>query len=166
MIAAGRRVKVMPQMKVEQGITAARAIFGKRFFDSEKCSDGIQALRHYRYEVEEAKSDPAGGHIALSKVPRHDWASHGADAFRTASVMIREPEKEERAGEAEVTIQVIAMDLKEQGCPCIELEPGLQQAETHSRQIASNRSPEVLMRLLLWNALIASSLTLILPQAR
>ena len=93
MIAAGRRVKVMPQMKVEQGITAARTIFGKCFFDSEKCADGIQALRHYRYEVEEAKSDPAGGHIALSKVPRHDWASHGADAFRTAAVMIREPEK-------------------------------------------------------------------------
>ena len=54
---------------------------------------GYQRLRHYRYEVEEAKSDPAGGHIALSKVPRHDWASHGADAFRTAAVMIREPEK-------------------------------------------------------------------------
>jgi phage terminase large subunit len=93
MIAAGRRVKVMPKVKVEQGITAARTIFGKCFFDSEKCADGIRALRHYRYEVEEAKSDPAGGHIALSKVPWHDLASHGADAFRTAAVMIREPEK-------------------------------------------------------------------------
>jgi hypothetical protein len=29
MIAAGRRVKVMPQMKVEQGTTAARTIFGR-----------------------------------------------------------------------------------------------------------------------------------------
>jgi hypothetical protein len=66
---------------------------GKRFFDAEKCADGIQALRHYRYEVEEAKSNPTSGHIALSKVPRHDWASHGADAFRTEAVMIREPEK-------------------------------------------------------------------------
>ena len=93
MIAAGRHVRVMPQMKVEQGITAARTIFGKRFFDAGKCADGIQALRHYRYEVEEAKSDPAGGHIALSKAPRHDWASHAPDAFRTAAVMIREPEK-------------------------------------------------------------------------
>ena len=86
-------MKVMPQMKVEQGIAQARTIFGKCFFDSEKCADGIQALRHYRYEVEEAKSDPAGGHIALSKVPRHDWASHGPDAFRTAAVMIKEPER-------------------------------------------------------------------------
>ena len=93
MIATGRRVRVAPQLKREIGIQATRTIFGKCYFDSEKCADGIQALRHYRYEVEEAKSDPAGGHIALSKVPRHDWASHGADAFRTAAVMIREPER-------------------------------------------------------------------------
>jgi len=47
MIAAGRRVKVMPQLKVDQGINAARTIFGKCYFDAEKCADGIQALRHY-----------------------------------------------------------------------------------------------------------------------
>jgi phage terminase large subunit len=93
MIAAGPRVKVMPQLKVEQGIQAARTIFGKYFFDAEKCADGIQALRHYRYEVDEAKSDPSGNHISLSKVPRHEWVSHAADAFRTAAVMIREPER-------------------------------------------------------------------------
>jgi phage terminase large subunit len=46
MIAAGRRVKVMPQMKVEQGITAARTIFGKCFFEAEKCADGIQKPCH------------------------------------------------------------------------------------------------------------------------
>jgi hypothetical protein len=33
---------------------------------------------------------PAGSD--LSKVPRHDWASHGADAFRTAAV-IRQADK-------------------------------------------------------------------------
>jgi phage terminase large subunit len=53
MIAAGRRVRVMPQLKVEQGIQAARTIFGKCYFDAEKRADGIQALRHYRYEVNE-----------------------------------------------------------------------------------------------------------------
>jgi hypothetical protein len=31
--------------------------------------------------------------ISLSKVPLHDWASHAADVFRTAAVMIHEPEK-------------------------------------------------------------------------
>jgi len=53
MIAAGRRVRVMPQLKVEQGIQAARTIFGKCNFDTEKCGDGTQALRHYRFEVDE-----------------------------------------------------------------------------------------------------------------
>jgi len=92
LIAAGRRVKVMPQLKVDQGITAARTIFGKCFFDSEKCADGIQVLRHYRYELDEAHVDPTGK-PGLQKQPLHDWASHAADAFRTAAVMIREPEK-------------------------------------------------------------------------
>ena len=44
------------------------------------------ALRHYRYEVDEK---PAG----QRKEPLHDQYSHAADAFKTAAVMIREPEK-------------------------------------------------------------------------
>ena len=86
MIAAGRRVRVMPQLKVEKGIQAARTIFGKCFFDSEKCQDGIQALRHYRYEFDEKLK-------GLRKEPVHDQYSHAADAFRTSAEMIREPEK-------------------------------------------------------------------------
>jgi phage terminase large subunit len=51
----------MPELKVDhQGITAARTIFGKCFFDAEKCADGIQALRHYQYELDEAHVDPTG----------------------------------------------------------------------------------------------------------
>jgi phage terminase large subunit len=69
--------------QVEQGIQAARTVFGKCYFDAEKCVDGIQALRHYRYEVNEK----LGG---LSKEPPHDQHSHAA--FRSAAVMIREPE--------------------------------------------------------------------------
>jgi hypothetical protein len=64
--------------QVEQGIQAARTIFGKCFFDFVKCFDGIQALRHYRYEVDEK----LGG---LRKEPLHDQYSHAADAFRTAA---------------------------------------------------------------------------------
>ena len=32
---------------------------------------------------------------SLCKEPMHDWASHAADAFRTAAVMIREPKRKE-----------------------------------------------------------------------
>jgi phage terminase large subunit len=92
LIAAGRRVRVAPQLKREIGIQVARTIFGKCFFDAEKCADGIQALRHYRYEADEAHLDPSGK-PGLRKEPLHNWASHAVDAFRTAAVMIREPEK-------------------------------------------------------------------------
>jgi hypothetical protein len=91
-LTAYRRVRVAPQLKREIGIQAARTIFGKCFFDAEKCADGIQALRHYRYEADEAHLDPSGK-PGLRKEPLHDWASHAADAFRTAAVMIREPER-------------------------------------------------------------------------
>jgi phage terminase large subunit len=111
MIAAGRRVKVMPKLKREQGIQAARTIFGKCFFDAGKCADGIQALRHYRYEAYEAHLDPSGK-PGLRKEPLHDWASHAADAFRTAAVMIQGPRTQEGAGEAQERLQVIAMELR------------------------------------------------------
>src|SRR5215469_2773126 len=93
MIAAGRRVLVMPQLKREQGIEAARTFFGNDQVDSEKCADGIQALRCYRYEADEAHPDPSGK-PGLRKEPLHDWASHAADAFRTAAVTIREPQRQ------------------------------------------------------------------------
>ena len=85
-------MRVAPQLKREIGIQTARTIFGKCFFDAEKCADGIQGLRHYRYELDEAHVDPTGK-PGLQKQPLHDWASHAADAFRTAAVMIREPER-------------------------------------------------------------------------
>jgi phage terminase large subunit len=86
MIAAGRRVRVMPQLKVEQGIQTARTIFGECYFDAEKCFDDIQALTHYHDEVDEK----LGG---LCKGPVHDQYSHVADAFRTAAATIREAER-------------------------------------------------------------------------
>jgi hypothetical protein len=46
-----------------------------------KSRDGIQALRQYRYEVDEKR----GG---LRKEPLHDWASHAPDAFRTAVILL------------------------------------------------------------------------------
>ena len=88
MIAAGRRVRVAPQLKREIGIQAARTIFWEvllRRREVRRRDPGSQALR---YEVDEAKSDPSGNHISVSKVPRHDWASHAADA-----AAIREPER-------------------------------------------------------------------------
>ena len=85
----GRKVSIVPKLSVADGIAAARSIFGKCWFDGENCADGIQALRHYRYESDEKLG-------TLKKEPLHDWASHPADAFRYFGVAIREqrpPEK-------------------------------------------------------------------------
>jgi phage terminase large subunit len=80
--AAGRKVYIVPRLSLEDGINAARTVFPNCWFDQEKCADGIQALRHYRYEVDEENG-------TLKRKPIHDWASHGADAFRYMCVSIK-----------------------------------------------------------------------------
>lgn len=79
--AAGSTVKIVPQLSIADGINAVRTIFPNLYFDSEKCCDGINALRHYRYD----KVDET----TLSRVPLHDWASHDADGLRYLAVSLK-----------------------------------------------------------------------------
>jgi len=81
---AGRRPRIVPRIALADGINAARTVFERCWFDAERCADGIQALRRYRYDV-----DPATGQY--SRLPLHDDASHTADAFRYFAVSMREP---------------------------------------------------------------------------
>ena len=81
---AGFKTSVMPRVPVVDSINAARTIFPNLWFDRENCADGLNCLRHYRYEV-----DPESGQF--SKSPLHDQYSHGADAFRYIALMIKEP---------------------------------------------------------------------------
>jgi phage terminase large subunit len=82
---SGFNVEIVSKLSVADGINAARTIFPQCYFDGEKCADGLQALRHYRY-----------GEIATLGVPTreplHDAYSHGADAFRYFAVGIRQPD--------------------------------------------------------------------------
>jgi phage terminase large subunit len=95
--SGGRKVEIVPQLSVEDGIASARSIFNRCWFDKDKCADGIQALRHYRYAVDESLS--VGDKKSFKREPCHDWASHAADAFRYFAVAIKEPQrvKEEAA---------------------------------------------------------------------
>ena len=79
-------VRIVPNLRLADGIAAARLVFPNCWFDQEKCADGLQALSHYRYEIVE-KDD------TLSRVPVHDWTSHAADAFRYLSIALRSPQK-------------------------------------------------------------------------
>ena len=82
--SAGFKTSVMPRVPVVDSINAARTIFPNLWFDRDNCADGLNCLRHYRYEV-----DPSTGQF--SKNPLHDQYSHGADAFRYIALMIKEP---------------------------------------------------------------------------
>lgn len=64
----------LPRDSVMDGINAVRMVFPNCYFDETECEDGLKALSHYRYEVKDGQ---------LGNVPKHDWASDGADAFRT-----------------------------------------------------------------------------------
>jgi len=82
MKATGRKVHIVPKLSIADGINAVRTVFSQCYFDKAKCADGLQCLRHYCYDV-----DPESNQF--SKNPRHDWASHGADAFRYLAVSIK-----------------------------------------------------------------------------
>ena len=84
--AAGYKTRIIPKTPIVDSINAARTIFTNCYFDRENCYEGLQCLRHYRYEV-----DPETG--LFSKNPLHDRYSHGADAFRMLGLMVTEPRK-------------------------------------------------------------------------
>ena len=83
---AGYKTRILERVPVVDSINAARTIFPNCYFDRENCADGLNCLRHYRYEV-----DPDTGQF--SRTPLHDQYSHGADAFRYIGLMIKEPAK-------------------------------------------------------------------------
>lgn len=73
--ALGQSVRTVPRIpKKALAIESARAIFQQCFFDKNKTADGLNCLRRYAFA-----NDPETGRV--SKEPRHDAYSHGADAF-------------------------------------------------------------------------------------
>lgn len=81
----GRAVRIVPKLSLNDGINAVRTILPNCWFDEERCSEGLKSLKHYRYEVDETADRQ---HKQFSKVPVHDWSSHGADSFRYLALSI------------------------------------------------------------------------------
>lgn len=84
--ASGYKTRIIPRTPVVDSINAARTTFKNCWFDKDNCVDGLQCLRHYRYEVDPDTKQ-------FSRTPLHDQYSHGADAFRMLGLMIQEPKK-------------------------------------------------------------------------
>lgn len=89
------------------GIDTVRNMLNRCWFDEKKCNDGISALENYKKEWDEKLG-------MWKQSPLHNWASHGADGFRTLAM----------------------------GLPIIENKQTpqqLRQAEQNARQYQSNR---------------------------
>lgn len=71
----GFKFEVMEKLPIEDGINAARSVISSCWFDKDKCSRGILALKNYKKDWDEKNK-------VFRNNPKHDWASHGSDAFR------------------------------------------------------------------------------------
>ena len=72
----GRRdARVLGNVKVDDGINAARNLIPRCWFDARRCERGIDALRQYRREWDDKNK-------VFKPRPLHDWTSHPADSFR------------------------------------------------------------------------------------
>jgi hypothetical protein len=84
--ANGRKVRIVANIGVEDGINAARLLFPRVWFDADKCKPGIEALTHYRREYNDKMGE-------FKATPVHDWASHFADGFRYVAVGLKDRDK-------------------------------------------------------------------------
>lgn len=77
-----RPVTVAGKAPVDDGISAVKALLPRCVFDAARCAPGLKALRAYHREWDEKAS-------CFKDNPKHDWASHFADAFRTGAMATR-----------------------------------------------------------------------------
>lgn len=75
----GLRTIILPRHKVEDGISAARLLLPKCWFDKVKCERGLKALKNYQRKWD-------ARNMIWSDRPLHDWSSHSADAFRALAM--------------------------------------------------------------------------------
>ncbi len=104
---SGNLFKIVPNLSLQDGIQATRMALARTWFDGMKCQEGIECLRQYQREYDEDKK-------VFRDKPRHDWTSHGADAFRMLSVAWRDESEIEKqnqplkgifVGQTDVTLE-------------------------------------------------------------
>ena len=78
----GLRFQMVPRTRnLDDDINACRLALARSRFNSEKCEEGVEALRQYRKEYDYKNK-------VWSLKPTHDWTSHPADSFRTGCVVM------------------------------------------------------------------------------
>ena len=81
-----KSLKIVPSLSLQDGIQATRLALMRSWFDADRCHDGIECLRQYQREYDEDKK-------VFRDKPKHDWTSHGADAFRMLAIAWKEEDK-------------------------------------------------------------------------
>ena len=87
--ALGVVMQVVAATSQQNGIEAARKTLESTWIDSVDCRDGLHALKQYQFEYDEDRK-------TFRSKPRHDWASHGSDAFEIIGQVwqeIQQPKK-------------------------------------------------------------------------
>ena len=97
LINMGRRPRIVPNHKVEDGINAARLLLQHCYFDELNCEQGINALRSYQREWDDVKR-------VFRKTPLHNWASHASDSFRYAAMAYRNIKPEKKKPDLQETL--------------------------------------------------------------
>ena len=69
--------------EVMDGIESVRSLLPRCYFSMKRCQAGLDALRAYRKEWDEDNK-------VFKDHPKHDWSSHGSDAFRTGAMGMRD----------------------------------------------------------------------------
>jgi phage terminase large subunit len=95
----GFKPRLQPEAKLMDGINAGRITIPHAQFDAARCAKGLDCLREYKAEWDAQAR-------VFRKAPAHDWASHGADAWRGLSLSWREPVPAEEAKPIRGTLEM------------------------------------------------------------
>jgi len=98
----------VPLAKVEDRIHAAQLVLPKCRFGSIKCEQGLAALREFRRDWDDKQK-------VFKDSPRHDWASHAADAFTYLAMCWRSRMKTEPAPRPPLYMPLSEMSYDEVG---------------------------------------------------
>lgn len=93
----GFRVRILPRVSIDDGIQAGRSLLDRAVFDETKTDKGLNALRQYQREWDDKMHD-------FKPRPRHDWTSHGADAWRYLALGIQPAGEREKRRAARVSV--------------------------------------------------------------
>jgi phage terminase large subunit len=85
--AFNRKVKITPQIGVENGIKAGRMAFPRTYFDKTSTARLVECLKRYKRAVNQQTGEPGD--------PVHDEYSHGADVWRYLAVVVDQLVNEE-----------------------------------------------------------------------